>query len=259
MLTLRGVRTVVVEPGGGRREVLRGVDLDVRPGAVTGLVGPSGGGKSTLARVCVGLTPVTEGSVLLPGGTDLATASRRRVRALRPRLQLVFQDPWSAFTPGAPVGAGLVRQVRRHRGLGRSAATERVVAGLADVGLGPEHLGRRPDELSGGQLQRVAIARALLADPWLLVADEVVSALDLATQDAVVTLLRDLCRERGIALLFVSHDLALVGSVCDEVAVLGEGLVVEHGPVAEVVGERCHPLTRALFAAVPTWPPPAQR
>ncbi|MET7425455.1 ABC transporter ATP-binding protein [Dactylosporangium sp. NPDC005555] len=233
----------------GSRVAVRDVSLTLHPGEILGLVGESGSGKSTVARVALGLLAPDGGDVLLEGRPWSALRERDR-RPLRRRIGVVFQDPLSSFDPRHPVERivaeplGVIGHPRRDR-------RRRVLQLLDQVGLGAAVLDRRPIELSGGQRQRVAIARALAPGPALLVCDEPVSALDVSIQAQVLDLLTDLRAELGVAMLFISHDLGVVHHLCDRVAVMRDGVIVEHGPVGPVFAAPVHPYTRELLAAVP--------
>ncbi|WP_051581477.1 ABC transporter ATP-binding protein [Pseudonocardia acaciae] len=215
----------------GRREVLSGVGLELSAGAVLGVVGPSGVGKTTLARVLVGLHPDADGTLTLHG-RPLHPAVRRREPEQRRRLQLVPQDPLGSLNPRRTIGATLARPLIRHR---RCAPGERAdrIAGLLDaVGLPAELAGRYPDGLSGGQRQRVAIARALAADPDVLVCDEMTSALDPATADAVMALLGELRAGRDLAVVLISHDMRIIEGHADDVLRLGGHVSAQTAPRA---------------------------
>ncbi|GAA4704914.1 ABC transporter [Promicromonospora umidemergens] len=246
---------VTVRYGTGRRATtaVDGVSLVVPPGEIVGLVGESGSGKSTLARAAVGLVPVHGGRVLLDGEP---VAGRRRAAGPSP-VQLVFQDPASSLDPRMTVGESVAEAVPRERGTSRRSAAVRaeVERLLTLVHLDPDRAGARPGQLSGGQRQRVAIARALAARPRVVVADEITSALDVSIQGAVLNLVRELQRDLGLSILFISHDLAVVRYVAGQVAVLHRGRVVEQGETAQVLGDPRHDYTRSLLAAVPR--PPA--
>ncbi|ANY09300.1 ABC transporter ATP-binding protein [Pseudonocardia sp. HH130630-07] len=251
-MTALEFRDVHVTYGRGRaaRPVLDGVDLLVRPGTTHGLVGESGSGKSTLARAAVGLVGVRSGSVLLDGA-DLTVRSAG-TRAARRRVQLVFQDPMAALDPRMPVGAsvaeGLLATGARP---GRAEREERVRTLLDRVHVDPRRAGELPVSFSGGQRQRITIARALAADPAVLIADEITSALDVSVQGVVLNLLRELQDELALTMLFISHNLAVVRYVSDEVTVLRAGRVVEHGPTASVLDAPADPYTEELLRAVP--------
>ena len=206
------------------------VDLTVARGTTLGLVGESGSGKSTLARVLLRLVPTTAGRVLL-GGEDITDVKGARLRTLRRRMQLVFQDPYSSFDPLATIGASVGEALAVHTELGRSERDRRVAELLDQVRLPTAFARRHPRQLSGGQLQRAAIARALATEPELLALDEPLSSLDVATQVQMVELLGELQDRLGIAYLFISHDLNLVRALSHQVAVMYLGRIVEEGPV----------------------------
>ncbi len=226
-----------------------GLDLAIEPGACVGLVGASGAGKSTIARAIVGAHAADRGDVMVDGRT-MPPALDDRSAEDRWRLQLIPQDPASSLDPRRRVGLAVADVVRRCGGVGERAQVEETVASLlADVGLDPALAARRPGALSGGERQRVAIARALAASPSVLLCDEVTSALDVSVQAGVVRLLRSLVEERGVAMLFITHDLGLVREVADRVAVLHDGRICEAGPVAAVLDDPAHPVSRRLLAA----------
>ncbi len=231
------------------------VTLGIRSGEAVGLVGESGSGKSTLGRIVLGLLPPSAGRVLVDG-QDLARAGPAARRRLRRRMQLVFQDPYSSLDPRRRVGAQVADGLAIH---GLPGGRERVAALLEQVGLSPAQAARYPHEFSGGQRQRIAIARALATGPDLLVADEPVSALDVSVQAQVLALLADLRTRLGLALLFISHDLPVVRSLCDRVVVLYLGRVMEDGPADAVFRRPLHPYTQALLSAAPSLDPAQRR
>jgi peptide/nickel transport system ATP-binding protein len=257
---------VVLEAVGLRREFGRGrravtavddVSLTVRRGETLGVVGESGSGKTTLGRMLVGLLEPTVGEVRYEG---------RPHTGVRPAVQMVFQDPVSSLNPRRSVGESIADPLRARAARGSRGAREtreareariqgRVRELLARVGLDPAHYDRYPHEFSGGQRQRIGIARALAADPKVIVCDEPVSALDVTTQAQVVSLLGELQRELGLALVFVAHDLAVVRQVSDRVAVMRRGRLVEYGPADQVYDAPGDPYTRELLAAVPALDP----
>ena len=227
------------------------VSLAIGRGEAVGLVGESGSGKSTVGRLLLGLLRPGAGRILLEG-RDLATFRAAEMRAVRRRMQLVFQDPYASLDPRRRVGSQIADGLAIHRLVPPGQRRERVAALLAQVGLPPNGADRFPHEFSGGQRQRIAIARALATGPEFLVADEPVSALDVSVQAQVLALLADLRSKLGLGLLFISHDLAVVRSLCDQVIVLYLGRVMERGPAAAVLRAPRHPYTRALLAAAPT-------
>jgi peptide/nickel transport system ATP-binding protein len=218
------------------------VSLTVPAGQIVGLVGESGSGKSTLARAAVGLAPLDAGRILLDG-EPVPTKGRRRP------LQMVFQDPYSSLDPRMTIGESVAEAIPP--GSSRAARRSEVERLLELVHLDPARAGARPSELSGGQRQRVALARALAGRPQVVVADEITSALDVSIQGAVLNLVRELQRELGLSMLFISHNLAVVRYVATHVAVMHRGRIVEQGPTHQVLADPDHDYTRALLAAVP--------
>ncbi len=231
-----------------RRVAVDGVTLSLGAGETLGIVGESGSGKSTLGRLAVGLERPDSGTVRF-AGADLWTTGRRGKRKLRQDAQMVFQDPYGSLDPRQKI-ARIVAEPLGLLRLTHTEAAERTIEALAEVGLGTEALDRYPHEFSGGQRQRIAIARALITRPALLVADEPVSALDVSVQAQVLNLLAELQRRHGLALLFISHDLAVVAHLADRIAVMQAGKLVEEGPREQVLSAPSHPYTRNLLAAV---------
>ncbi|TPE53097.1 ABC transporter ATP-binding protein [Amaricoccus solimangrovi] len=245
--------------GGGRTlfgrarpgvHAVREVTLDLRRGETLGIVGESGCGKSTLARMIVGLDRPTAGRITLDG-RDLVAEARRDPRALARRIQYVFQDPVASLNPRRTIRAILEAPLRHLRGLDGAARGRRLADLMEAVNLAPEHLDRYPHEFSGGQAQRIGIARALAAEPDLIVLDEPVSALDVSVQAQVLNILDGLRERFGLTYVFISHDLAVIESVSDRVAVMYFGHLVEIGRVADVFARPRHPYTRLLLASVP--------
>ncbi len=235
-----------------------GVSFSIAAGETLGLVGESGCGKSTLANAVVGLLAPTGGSVRVLG-TELAGATRATLRAVRARVQMVFQNPVTALNPRMTIGAAIGEPLLV-RGIARGAGLQlRVAALLEEVGLRGEHARLYPHQFSGGQRQRIVIARALALRPALLVCDEPVSALDVSVRAQILNLLVDLQARHGMASLFVSHDLAVIRHVCDRVAVMYLGRLVELAPRDALFAAPRHPYTRALLAAVPEPDPIRQR
>jgi oligopeptide transport system ATP-binding protein len=221
----------------------------VDEGETLGLVGESGCGKSTTGRAVLRLVPAEAGSVRL-GGRDLLSLSGSALRKARRDAQMIFQDPYASLDPRRTVAETVAEPLRIH-GLAANAreAAPEVARLLGEVGLSADHAGRHPHELSGGQRQRVGIARALALRPRLLFADEPVSALDVSVRAQIVELFAALQRQHGMAMIFAAHDLAVVRRLAHRVAVMYLGRIVEHGPVAEILGAPAHPYARALLAA----------
>ena len=249
ILRAEGLRKYFADPGGSPVLAVDGVSLDVHRGGTLGLIGESGCGKSTLARLIAGLVPPTAGRVVFDGH-DLARVGERELRRLRRHLQIIFQDPFSSLNPRMKV-ASIVAEPLANLGGGREGRRRRVLELLMEVGLDANLADRYPHELSGGQRQRVGIARALAPSPSLVVCDEPVSGLDVSIQAQIINLLRRLQRQMNLTYVFVSHDLGVVRHLCDRVAVMYLGKIVEIAPVAELYDRPQHPYTRALIDAVP--------
>jgi len=218
-------------------------------------VGESGSGKSTIARLVMALDQPTSGSVKLLG-RDLHRLPREELRLARRDVQMVFQDPYGSLDPRQTVERIVAEPLAALAGSSRAEQRERAAESLAAVGLRSTDLHKYPHEFSGGQRQRIAIARALITRPKLIVADEPVSALDVSVQAQVLNLMQDLQQQFGVSYLLISHDLAVVNHLCDEVCVLHRGLVVERGAPAQLFAHAEHPYTQALLAAVPRAEPP---
>jgi ABC-type glutathione transport system ATPase component len=257
LLLARGLVVAYGAPAGlfARRgappAVLHGVDIRVGKGETVGIVGESGSGKTTLGRALLGLVKPTAGSVQFDGA-DITALDERARRPLRRRMQMIFQDPMSSLNPRHTIGRILIEPILLH-GLAkdRAAALAQVHGILDRVGLSPSTVDLYPHEMSGGQRQRVGIARAVVLRPDFVLADEVVSGLDVSTQAQVLRLLKELTDEMHLALAFISHDLAVVRSVCQRVVVMREGRVIEEGPCERVFAAPRAPYTRMLIDAIP--------
>jgi peptide/nickel transport system ATP-binding protein len=225
------------------------VDIQVRRGEMVGIVGESGSGKTTVARCIARLVEPTAGSIRI-GDIDVARLPESRLRAHRKHVQIVFQDPYRSLNPRRTVGASIIEGPVNF-GMSTDEADKRARELMRLVGLSPEALSRYPHQFSGGQRQRIAIARALAMEPQLLITDEAVSALDVSVQAQVLELLDDVRSRFDLAILFITHDLRVAAQICDRIAVMQHGIVVEQGPTAEVFGAPQHPYTRELFEAAP--------
>jgi ABC-type oligopeptide transport system ATPase subunit len=236
---------------GSNVPVLRGVDLSVDKGETLGIVGESGSGKTTLGRTLIGLVRPAAGSVRFDG-IDLTTLDERAMRPLRRRMQMIFQDPMSSLNPRHTIGRILTQPMRLHGlVLDHATALARAYDVLGRVGLANRTIDCFPHELSGGQRQRVGIARAVMLRPDFVVADEIVSGLDVSTQAQVLRLLKELTAEMHLALAFISHDLSVIRSICDRVVVMESGTIVEEQACEELFTAPQSPYTRMLIDAIP--------
>jgi oligopeptide/dipeptide ABC transporter ATP-binding protein len=236
---------------GGSIRAVDGVSLEVQRGQIMGLVGESGCGKTTAGRAILRLIEPTEGRVFFDG-EDFTAASGPELKEFRRRMQIVFQDPYSSLDPRMSVLRIIKEPLDNFfQDLTGRQKRERVTETLDRVGLRPEHLNRFPHEFSGGQRQRIALARALVSEPRLIVCDEPVSALDVSIQAQVINLLKKLQRELNLSLIFISHDLAVVEYICDPIAVMYLGRIVEISPKESLYKKPLHPYTEALLSAVP--------
>jgi oligopeptide transport system ATP-binding protein len=253
-----GSRVTGAGSSGSVVHAVEGVSFAIAPGEMLGLVGESGSGKTTVANCILRLVEPTAGTIRLRGA-DITHLSRRELRPFRRELHMVFQDPYSSLNPRMTTGQIVAEPLHLHR-LARGKALDARVAELFEaVGLRSELRYRYPHELSGGQRQRVGLARSLSVGPSVLVADEPVSALDVSVQASILNLLRDLQAEMGFSCLFITHDLATVEYLCDRVAVMYLGRIVETAPTADLFASPKHPYTQALLSAAVTPDPERQR
>lgn len=253
------VRDLVVEIP-SRHGVLRpvdGVSYDIAKGEILGVVGESGAGKSMAGNAIIGLLDrparITSGTVHL-GGTEITGLGPEELRKMRGRrIGMVFQDPLTSLNPLLTIGDQLTETIREHLNVSASEALERAVKGLEEVGIpaARERIGSYPHEFSGGMRQRVVIALALCAEPQLVIADEPTTALDVSVQAQIIALLKRLCREKGVAVMLVTHDMGVIAEAADRVAVMYAGRLVELGPVRDVLTRAAHPYTSGLMASTP--------
>jgi peptide/nickel transport system ATP-binding protein len=241
----------------GRVRAVDGVDFHVQAGETLGIVGESGCGKSTVATSLLRLEDPTDGDVFFDG-EDITTYDKKSLKRFRRRAQMIFQDPTASFDPRMSIGESVAEPLLVH-GINDRSRRREIVKNLLDrVGLSAEDIDRYPHEFSGGQKQRVALARALVVNPELIVADEPVSALDVSIQADILSLMNDIQEEFGLAMLFISHNLGVIREVCDRVAVMYLGEIVEIAPTEELFENPQHPYTRALLGSIPQ-PDPTQR
>lgn len=240
-----------------RKTVLQGLNLDLPKGRITGIVGESGSGKSTLGRALVRLVSPDAGQILWTGGdrpVDLVTLSDQALKPLRQDLQMIFQDPMSSLNPRQKIWELIAWPLRRY---GLDASRAKACAALERVHLGAGFADRYPHQLSGGQRQRVGIARAIALTPQFILADEIVSGLDVSSQATVLTLLQELARDMNLTVAFISHDLSVIRHLCDDLIVLNHGQIVESGPVAQIFDTPTAAETRKLIDAIPLPKPDA--
>jgi oligopeptide transport system ATP-binding protein len=253
----RSLRSRLSREPAPRLTAVDGVSFSLGRNETLGIVGESGSGKTTLARCLTRLVEPDGGSIVFDG-TDISALERRELQRVRRRIQVVFQDPFTSLNPRMTVGSAIAEPLRVHGIASRQEAPARVAELLDLVGLPSSATRRFPSELSGGQRQRVAIARSLAPQPELLIADEAVSALDVSIQAQILNLLVELTDRLGLTMIFISHQLSVIASVADTVAVMYLGRIVESGPVGRVFSDPQHPYTAALLAANPE-PVPVRR
>ncbi|AIC21887.1 ABC transporter ATP-binding protein [Pseudomonas chlororaphis] len=257
LLQVKDLQVRFAAPGSGlfglRRQWLKavnGISLSLAAGEVLGLVGESGSGKSSLGRAILRLNEIAAGQVLFDG-VDITQGGKLDIERLRRETAMIFQDPYAALNPRLSIGETLAEVLRVQRKVATPLIPRRVDELLAQVGLHAELASRKPGSLSGGQCQRVGIARALAIEPRLIIADECVAALDVSIQGQIINLLLELRQRMNLAILFIAHDLAIVRRLCDRVAVMYLGQIVEEGPVEAVFGAPRHPYTAALIQSIP--------
>lgn len=234
-----------------------GISFHIKRGTTMGLVGESGCGKTTVGRTILRLTDKSGGEVLF-NGREVHELSKNELRALRPKMQIIFQDPYSSLSPRLPIGEIVGEAVREHGIVPKDEFNDYIDEIMSECGLQPYHRDRYPHEFSGGQRQRICIARALALNPEFVVCDEPVSALDVSIQAQIINLLRDLQAEHNLTYLFISHDLSVVEHISDTIGVMYLGNLVEFGSKEDIFREPLHPYTRALFSAIPVPDPNAK-
>jgi ABC-type microcin C transport system duplicated ATPase subunit YejF len=257
LLTVKHLKTYFPDNAGGFLsapsapiKAVDDVDFEIRRGEIVGLVGESGSGKSTLGRSILQLVPVTAGSIIFDG-TELTSLNARQRLRIRRRMQMIFQDPYASLNPRMTVFDTLAEPLLCHGLANRKNVTEQVLTVMDEVGLARAHLRKYPHEFSGGQRQRIAIGRALATKPELVIADEPVSALDVTIQAQILELILHLVQKHNLTMLFISHDLSVVRSLCDRVVVLHHGKIVETGATEQLYAAPSHPYTQTLMAAIP--------
>ena len=227
-----------------------GISFNIKRGTTMGLVGESGCGKTTVGRTILRLTDKSGGEVLF-NGREVHELSRNELRALRPKMQIIFQDPYSSLSPRLPIGEIVGEAVREHSIVPKDEFNDYIDKIMSECGLQPYHRDRYPHEFSGGQRQRICIARALALNPEFVVCDEPVSALDVSIQAQILNLLKELQQKMGLTYIFITHDLSVVNHFSDEIAVMYLGSIVEKAPSEELFANPIHPYTKALLSAIP--------
>lgn len=264
LLKVEGLTTYFNISGGllgqttARVHAVEDISFEIKPGETLAMVGESGCGKSTTGRTLIGLESATAGKIFFDG-KDLASMTRAERKRNITQMQMIFQDPYSSLNPRMTVGASISEPMIVHNVMPKAEVRDHVVELLRKVGLQPAHFDRYPHEFSGGQRQRICIARALGLNPRMIIADEAVSALDVTIQAQVINLFMELQEEFGLALLFISHDMAVVERIAHRVAVMYLGRIVEIGPRAAVFDDPQHSYTQKLLRAVPVADPTADR
>ena len=241
---------VAFGPRHNRFEAVRGVSFDIFRGETFGIVGESGSGKTTIGRAIIRVYPASQGSVKFDGKEITGRISKALDREIINKIQMIFQDPMASLNERAKIDY-IVSEGLQGRGLKKQEIRERVDLALRSVGLLPEFATRFPHEFSGGQRQRIGIARALIMNPEFIIADEPISALDVSIRAQVLNLMSQLQRERGLTYLFISHDLSVMRFICDRIAVLHKGRIVELADTEDLFRRPLHPYTRALLSAIP--------
>ena len=245
------IKSGIVSHTVGYVKAVDGVTFNLQRGMTMGLVGESGCGKTTTGRAILRLyDSITSGSVLF-NGQDVYALSKKDLRAMRPKMQIIFQDPFSSLSPRMPVGEIIGEAVREHNIVSKEEYNDYIDTIMDNCGLQPFHKDRYPHEFSGGQRQRICIARALALNPEFIVCDEPVSALDVSIQAQIINLLNDLQEKYKLTYLFISHDLSVVEHISDSVGVMYLGNLVEYGPKEKIFSNPLHPYTKALFSAIP--------
>ena len=234
----------------GNVKAVDDVSFTIKRGTTMGLVGEAGRGMSTTGRTILRLIEKTAGTILF-NGEDVSSANRKRLRELRTKMQIIFQDPYSSLSPRLPVGEIIGEAVREHNLIPKEQYNDYITQVMLNCGLQEYHKDRYPHEFSGGQRQRICIARALALKPEFIVCDEPVSALDVSIQAQIINLLKDLQEKMNLTYLFISHDLSVVEHVSDTIGVMYLGGLVETGNTADIFKEPLHPYTKALFSAIP--------
>ena len=245
------IKSGIISHTVGYVKAVDGVTFNLQRGMTMGLVGESGCGKTTTGRAILRLYDnITSGSVHF-NGQDVYALSKKDLRAMRPKMQIIFQDPFSSLSPRMPVGEIIGEAVREHNIVSKEEYNDYIDTIMDNCGLQPFHKDRYPHEFSGGQRQRICIARALALNPEFIVCDEPVSALDVSIQAQIINLLNDLQEKYKLTYLFISHDLSVVEHISDAVGVMYLGNLVEYGPKEKIFGNPLHPYTKALFSAIP--------